>query len=78
MAHNKKRITQISAIIALFAIVISIVWSWILVLLSSWKDANAPTFDVNEFMKSYSWNIDASTGTTLPLEVGTGSDVDEK
>lgn len=58
MVHKKKRTTQIAAIIALFAIIVSVVWTGILVILSSWNNANAPTFDVEEFMKNYSGSID--------------------
>lgn len=60
MAQNKKKMTQIAAIIALFAIVVSIVWTGVLVILSSWNNANAPTFDVEEFMKNYSGSVDTS------------------
>lgn len=69
MVLKKKKTTQIAAIIALFAIIISIVWTGILVVVSSWNNANAPTFDVEELIKSYSWNLDTSTGTTFSWEI---------
>lgn len=60
MAQNKKKMTQIAAIIALFAIIVSIVWTGILVIFSLWNNANAPTFDVEEFTKNYSGSVNPS------------------
>lgn len=62
---GKNSVTKMAAIIALFAIIISIVWTWILVLLSAWNSANAPTFDVEEFMKNYSGSVNTASGDII-------------
>lgn len=81
MAKNNK-FTQIMAFLALFWIVIWIIWTWLLIMFWGQNTNNSQTYtpeQLQEFINSQSWAIEISTweleinNSTGEIDVQTGT-----
>lgn len=70
---KKNKMTKIMAILALFWIIIWIVWTWILIIVNWWKSSNTEQTltpeqykDIQKLIKSqwWTWSLDNTWTTT--------------
>ena len=68
MARKKSKTTQVMAFLALFGIIIWVIWTWVLVLFSWWNEATEQTLTAEQYAELQQY-INSLSGTTATWEL---------